>query len=82
MIEWDSRNTQSLRTNLFGSSSTESPLSASDDPYFLQLRDFIDAVKHGKPMPVTAQDGAMAVAIAEAAIESCRSGRAVCPSKL
>ncbi len=80
MIEWDSRNVASLRTHLYGSSASESPLAQADDPYFRQLSDFLGAVRDSRPMPVSALDGAMAVSVAEAAIESNRTGRAVAPA--
>lgn len=80
MIEWDSRNVASLKTFLYGSSASESPLASGDDPYFRQLRDFLDAIRTERPVPITAYDGAMAVSIAEAAIESARSGRAIKPA--
>ena len=45
--------------------------------YEAEWRAFIDAVKAGTGYPVTLQDGVNALAVAEAATLSCRTGRAV-----
>lgn len=41
------------------------------------LRAFLDAIEHGRPMPVTGRDGQKAVEIADACYESAVSGRNV-----
>ncbi len=79
MLEFDSRVAHSLRVSLSGASITESPLMPEDDPYFNQLQAFVVSVMTKEPPPVTAYDGLMAVSIAEAAIESSKSGRSVRP---
>jgi myo-inositol 2-dehydrogenase/D-chiro-inositol 1-dehydrogenase len=38
---------------------------------------FVDAVRDGKPMPVTSHDGRQAIVLAEAAVKSLRTGRPV-----
>jgi predicted dehydrogenase len=59
----------------------EAPLFASDDPYFNQLRAFIEAVqKHERP-PVTGHDGLMALSIALAARESALTDKVVIPAR-
>lgn len=81
MIEYDSRNAPSVRTATAEGVKTEAPLAPDDDPYYLQLRGFLDAVKTGSPTPVSPLDGLKAVAIARAAIESAESGRVVRPAQ-
>jgi myo-inositol 2-dehydrogenase/D-chiro-inositol 1-dehydrogenase len=45
--------------------------------YKAELDAYIDALAHGKPMPTTVQDGLQALRLADAAVESVKSGRAV-----
>ena len=45
--------------------------------YEAEWRAFVQAVERGGAMPVTLQDGVNALAVAEAATLSARSGRAV-----
>jgi myo-inositol 2-dehydrogenase/D-chiro-inositol 1-dehydrogenase len=45
--------------------------------YRHELDAFIDAVEGGKPIPVTARDGRQALRLADAALESARTGQAV-----
>lgn len=49
----------------------------SESPYTTQIKEFYAALTGGAPVRVSAADGLAAVQIAEAAIESARSGRAV-----
>lgn len=81
MIEHDSRRSHTLRTVTSDATFHESPLAAEDDPYYCELRAFLCAVRENKPVPVTALDGLRAVAIAEAAVESARTNRAVRPNR-
>ena len=85
LIEYDSRHASSLRSHLLQEDGTsksfsESNMSSEDDPYYLQLREFVDAVSKGTAPTVSAYDGAMAVSISLAAIESAKTGRAVVPA--
>lgn len=73
MIEYDSRDVPNLRVHGESGSRSESALAPTDDPFYRQLRAFLDAVRDGAPLPVSADDGMRAVAIAEAAIESART---------
>ena len=59
----------------------EGPLAPTDDPYYCQLRAFVDAVKAGTPPPVTGYDGLMGVSIGLAALESARTGTVVRPAR-
>lgn len=45
--------------------------------YRLELAAFLEALEHGKPMPVGAADGRQALVLAEAAAKSLRTGRPV-----
>lgn len=97
MIQYDSRLTATLRTSLAQpadpaandpraarnnrSGAAEAPLAPHDDPYYRELKAFVDAVRTGNPPPVTAYDGVMALSIGLAALESARTGRAVTPAR-
>jgi len=77
LIEHDSRKTPTLRISTFEKLSTESPLASEDDPYYLELRAFLDAVKTGVAPPVSPEDGLIAVGLCEAAIQSARTRKPV-----
>jgi myo-inositol 2-dehydrogenase / D-chiro-inositol 1-dehydrogenase len=47
------------------------------DAYRIELNAFLDAVANGTPMPVGAEDGRQALVLADAAVESLRTGRPV-----
>lgn len=82
LISYDSRETPSLRTAVAGEKTiNEAPLSPTDDPYYRQLRGFVEAIQKSAPQPVSAIDGLMAVSIAVAAIESTKTGKAVVPKR-
>jgi len=55
----------------------ESPLAAGDNPYFLELSAFVEALQEGVPPPVTVYDAREAARIALAALESIETGKAV-----
>lgn len=82
LIEFDSANAVPLRLSLrrqdgqsAGVAVPESPTSVN--PYYLELRHFVDCLKAGAKPSITPEDGLAAVAVALAAIESARSGKAV-----
>jgi len=82
MIEYDSRNVQTLRTTLDGSAPAfEAPLGAFDDPYYKELSGFVEAVKTGSTPPITGYDGLMALSIALAAMESAATVKPVAPAR-
>lgn len=59
------------------------PLSPTDeDPYTLQLADFLQALATGTEARVTPADGLAALRIALAAVESSKSGRPVSPAQV
>ncbi|MBC8065483.1 MAG: Gfo/Idh/MocA family oxidoreductase [Chlorobia bacterium] len=83
LIQHDSRQNVALRTTLEGGKTfADGAISATDDPYFKQLRGFLDAVKNKTDVPVSAHDGAMAVSIAMAAVESAKTGKVVVPERV
>ncbi|MDQ0393950.1 inositol 2-dehydrogenase [Labrys monachus] len=47
------------------------------DAYRLELQAFLDAVQGGAPMPVTPRDGRQALRLADCALESALTGRAI-----
>lgn len=49
----------------------------AESPYYLELKDFLGAIRGGSAPRITAADGVAAVAIAEAALESLDSGHPV-----
>jgi predicted dehydrogenase len=81
LIEFDSRQRATLRTAWADGARSEANLAPSDDPYFKQLRAFLRAAQGEVPPPVTAEEGMAAVAIAEAAIQSARTGKPVAPAR-
>lgn len=81
MIEHDSRLTSTLRINTPDNLGQEAPLAPADDPYYQELRGFLDAVKDGTEVPVSAYEGFMALSIALAAVESSETDRAVRPAR-
>ena len=83
LLHFDSRESVPLRLSRVpaGSQSVggvtypESPTAA--DPYFLELRHFVDALTSGVAPDITPEDGRAAVAIGLAALESSRTGQPV-----
>lgn len=81
LIEYDSRQVQTLRVATSGKTLTEAPLSAHDDPYYKQLSAFVSAVKTNTQVPVSGFDGLMALSIAEAAMTSALTDQVVQPAR-
>jgi len=77
MLEYDSRRNQAAVTSSTSGVRMDSAISGADDPYRLQLTTFVDAIRDGVHPPVTPRDGLMAVAIAEAAVESAKNSKKV-----
>jgi UDP-N-acetylglucosamine 3-dehydrogenase len=55
----------------------ESPMDATDDPYYREIAHFLSCLESGDDFLVSAQDGLEALRIALAAIESLRTGQPV-----
>ncbi|HTQ11254.1 MAG TPA: Gfo/Idh/MocA family oxidoreductase, partial [Fimbriimonadaceae bacterium] len=82
MIQFDTRNAATLRTTISGKGmAAEAPLAGTDDPYYSQLRTFVDAVTKSETPPVTGHDALMALAIALAARESAQTDKVVAPAR-
>jgi len=81
MILHDSRLTPSVRVHREGGSVTESPLAPQDDPYYREIRAFLEAVRNKERPPVTLEDGFAACAVALAALESAQTGLPVRPAR-
>ncbi len=81
MVEYDSRLTQTLHQPPTANRqpSSISPLLPHDDPFYLEIRAFLDCVAAKTPPPVSGQDGLAAVAIARASMESAQTGKSVRP---
>jgi predicted dehydrogenase len=81
LIQHDSRSNVALRTVTTDGSAAETPASDLDDPYYQELRAFLDAVSAGTPPPVTCEDGLRALSIALAAIQSAKTRQVVIPER-
>lgn len=78
MIETDNRRVSSLKfTNADGGQVFESPQAPDVDPYYRQLRGFVDAVQGKGPVPVPLTEGHAAVLVALAALESAETGQTI-----
>jgi len=73
MIEFDSRNTPTLRSG----GKLDQNFSTDDDPFYQQMRDFVAAAREGNPAPVTVQDAFAALAIADACVTSAKTNQPV-----
>ena len=82
LIQFDSESSAPI-DNLLRAADTDAPDVAipasplSESPYTTQIRAFDRALREGAPVRVSAADGLAAVMIAEAAIESAKTGLAV-----
>ena len=56
---------------------SDSPLAATDDPYYLELKHVLDCLDAGKPFLVSPHDGLMALKLSLVAIESIKTGQPV-----
>ncbi|MEJ5170705.1 MAG: Gfo/Idh/MocA family oxidoreductase, partial [Fimbriimonadales bacterium] len=81
MIHHDSRLAPSVRVHREGGSTAEAPLAPHDDPYFLEIRGFLEAVRGGAQPPVSLADGFLACSISLAALQSAQTGLPVRPSR-
>ncbi|MFC1878539.1 Gfo/Idh/MocA family protein [Chloroflexota bacterium] len=83
LIEFDSETTAPLQNLILRDAQSDAPdvgLPASpveESPYTTQIKEFYAHLKLGRPVRVTAEDGLAAVQIAQAAIQSADTGKAV-----
>ncbi len=80
-IDYDSAPSEALYISLRGEPDPfqlpEETMHEDDDPYLLQLRHFLAALRDDKPFLIDPRDALHAVQVAEAATESMRMGAAV-----
>jgi predicted dehydrogenase len=82
LIEFDSADTAPI-LNLIARHSNDSPdvglpsSPVSESPYTTQIKEFYSVLLHEKQPRIAAEDGIAAVQIAEAAIQSAATGKAV-----
>ena len=83
LIEFDSDGTAPIQNLILKSGGSDAPDVAvpsspvSESPYTTQIKEFYGALADGKPARVSATDGLIAVQIAEAALQSARTGQPV-----
>jgi len=81
LIQFDSKDQPAVRVSVLDGSKMDTPRAPLDDPYYLEIRGFLDAVRDGTPPPVSGWDGVNALAISLAAIESAQTGKVVVPQR-
>lgn len=83
LIEFDSDATAPIKNLLLGTGQGDAPdvglpaSPVSESPYTTQIKEFYRTLLNGAPARVSAEDGLAAVQIAEAAIQSAKTGQAV-----
>jgi predicted dehydrogenase len=83
LIEFDSDATAPIQSLLMRTSQGDAPdvglpsSPTSESPYTTQIKEFYSALQGGEPARVSPEDGLVAVQIAEAALASAKSGKAV-----
>lgn len=77
LLAHDSRREVSVSFRTETRTGTSRPLSEADEPYDRQIAAFAQAILTGGPLAVTGEEGRAAVAVAAAARESLKTGRAI-----
>jgi UDP-N-acetylglucosamine 3-dehydrogenase len=77
LLTHDARIAHSLSFRTEARTQNASPLHPDDDPYYKQCLAFARAIRGEAPLAVTGADGRAAIAVAVAATESLKTGRAV-----
>ena len=83
MIEHDSARSAPLEASLRSAGGSggvavpESPMASGEDPYYLEIAAFVQALEQGITPPVTLEDAREATRIALAALESIETGKVV-----
>lgn len=87
LLQHDSRSDVAVRTTLPPSPTAGAPLpnlegamTGLEDPYYLEIAGFLNAVENKTAPPITALDGLKALAIAEAANESAKTDNVRTPA--
>lgn len=73
MLEWNSRSTGTV----LGMGRVDGHFMPDDDPFFGQMKAFVDAIRGDAPLAVSLADGVSALQVAEAALESAKTGTRV-----
>ncbi|MHB8636494.1 MAG: Gfo/Idh/MocA family protein [Fimbriimonadaceae bacterium] len=81
LLAYDSRSAASLTVSTAGRTAYDANFAPTDDPYYQELRAFLDAFVAGRPAPVGAEEGFHALAISLAALESATSGNVTVPAR-
>ena len=78
-LHFDSASGSAVVADLDLSDEASDPPGASgeESPYLTEIREFVEAIQGGTTPRVTFEDGIIALALAEAANESLRTGQAV-----
>jgi predicted dehydrogenase len=79
MVEFDSRTAPPLRVNKASGNVFDLAHAPEQDPYYLELRGFMDAVKNGTPPPVSGEEGLHALGISLAALQSAKTSKVLPP---
>lgn len=82
LLNYDSREAASLTVATPEKTAYEANFTPDEDPYYLELKAFLDAVAGSRPSPVGGVEGFHALAVSTAAIESAKTGKPVAPAKL
>ena len=82
LLAYDSQRAASLSVCVAGRTAYEANMAPTDDPYYHELRAFLDAVGKGEPAPVDILEGFHALAISIAALESATTGKPTAPAPL
>lgn len=82
LLNYDSRSTAAIRLTAPGKTTYETNMAPPDDPYYRELREFLDAVAAGQPAPIGVEEGFHALAISIAAHESATTGQPTVPARL
>ena len=77
LLVHDARSIPALSIRTDAGAQNLSPLAPDDDPFYRQCLAFARAIRGEVPLAVTGEDGRAAIAVAQAAAESVRTGRAV-----
>ena len=80
LLEWDALEPAPLRTTLEQNEEIKvpnSPLSAEDDPYFLELQHFLEVLETGGEFKITPQDALAALKLSLVCLESLRTGEPI-----
>jgi len=77
LLEFDSRKTPALRTSTDGATAFDPSTAPLEDPYYLELNGFLNAVRAGAEVPVTGRDALESLRLSLAAVESAKTGKVI-----